>query len=258
MGHLQKLFYTSSTTLVLVAKIVAEKVLYMTDAELKGDSGKDRSNRSPKAQIPIHYKALQGTMDSVSKRNKDRLPGLSVLTSPELGHRNILSMNIRSEKKGMFLSLDENSLSIRQKVASPRGCQFLSHLCKVFAVFPQLINPAKGCQRGDPQLPPHSSIGGFFSKIKPCCLIMHGLSKFKAFVKSFSTSQALVSLNPLKLAGFRVPLNHSIFSGSIPITMRASFFSTINLILFTHVYHSLTPSEDFLQIEFIAVTRISL
>jgi hypothetical protein len=64
MSHLQKLLHAPSTALVLVAKMIAEKVLHMTDTGLNKDSRKDPDECSPKAQIPFHDKALQGIMDS--------------------------------------------------------------------------------------------------------------------------------------------------------------------------------------------------
>ncbi len=73
-------------------------------------------------------------------------------------------MDICNEKKSTLLPLDENSLSIRREVTFPHGFQFLSHLFKTFAAFPQLINPTKGCQRSDPQLPSYSPIRKFFNK----------------------------------------------------------------------------------------------
>jgi hypothetical protein len=228
MSHLQKLLHVSSATFVLVAKMIAEKVFHMTDTELNGNSGKDPADCSPKAQIPIHDKALQGIMDSVSKGDKDRLPTLSVFASRELGHRNILAMDIRSQKKSMLLALDEDGLSIRQKVTSPHGFQFLSHLFKTLTISPQLVNPPKGCQGGDPQLSPYSPIRRFFGEIELRCLIMHGFSKLKSFVKGSSTSQTLVPLNSLPFVSFSTPLDCSIFSNLVPITMGTSFFSNIN------------------------------
>jgi hypothetical protein len=95
MSYLQKLIHASSTALVLVAKMIAEKVLRITDTKLNRDSGKDSAHSSPKAQISIHNKALQRIMDSISKGDKNRLPTLSVFASRELDHGNILAMDIR-------------------------------------------------------------------------------------------------------------------------------------------------------------------
>jgi hypothetical protein len=67
VSHLQKLLHTSSTALVLIAKVVKKKLLYMTDAKLYRHFGKNPAGRSPKAQIPSHDKALQWIVDSVSK-----------------------------------------------------------------------------------------------------------------------------------------------------------------------------------------------
>jgi hypothetical protein len=136
MSHLQKLLHASSTALVLVAKMIAEKILHMADTQLNRDSGKDPDGCSPRAQIPIHDKALQGIMNSVSKGNKDRLPTLSVFTSREFGHRNILAMDIRGKEKGMLFAPDQDGLSMRQKITSPSGPQFLGYLLKAFTVSP--------------------------------------------------------------------------------------------------------------------------
>jgi hypothetical protein len=123
----------------------------------------------------------------LESHSKDRLPTLSVFPSRELGHGNILAMDIRGEKKGMLFALDEDGFPIRQKVTSPSELQFLGYLLKAFTVSPQLINPPKGCQRGDFQLSPHSPIRRFLSETEPCCLVMHGFSKLKSFVKGFLT-----------------------------------------------------------------------
>lgn len=237
VSHLQKLLHTPSTALVLIAKMVTKKVLCVTDTELSRDSPKDSSGCSPKAQIPINYKTLQGLQDSISKWNQDRFPSLSILTSHKLGHGNIFGMDIHGEKKSMLLALDEDGLSICQKIASPSRFQFFGYLLKAFAAFPQLINPTKICKRGDVQLSSYSPIRRFFSEVKSGSLIMHGGSQFKAFIKRLPTSQALISLNSLKFVTFSLSLNRSIFYGLIPIAMGPYFFQSSTLFLLANLYH---------------------
>lgn len=236
MSHLQKLLHASCTALVLVTKMIAKKVLYMTDTQLNRDSREDPADCSPKTQIPIHDKALQGIMDSVSKGDKDRLPTLSVLTSRKLGHGNILAMDIGGEKKGILFALDEDGLPIRQKVTSPSGLQFLGYLLKAFTVSTQLINPPKGYQRGDFQLSPHTPIRRFLSEIEPCCLVMHGFSKLMSFVKSLSASQTLVPLNFQPLAIVSSSLSCSMLFNLRPCAIGTLFFLDISLSSLSHSY----------------------
>ena len=238
MSHLQKLLHTTSTVLILVAKMIAEKALHMTNTQLNRDSRKDPAHCSPKVTISINYMALQGIKDSVSKGKKNRLPTLSVFTSRELDHRNILGLDIGSEEKNMLFALDEDGFSIRQKVTSPPRVQFLGYLLKAFTVSSQLVNPPKDCQRGDPQPFPHSSIRRSLSEIEPCSLIMHGFSKLRSFVKCFSTSQTLVSLNTRSLTPDIFNLMQSVwFLGYIVVggmgSIIGSYFGVIFFTLLT-------------------------
>ena len=235
-NHLQKFLHALSTTFVLIAKIIVEKVLHMTHTELDGNTGKNPSQSSPKSQISINYKASQGIRYSVAKGKKDRFSTLSVLTSEELDHWDILGLDICSKKQGILLTLYENGLSICQKVTSPPGFQFLSYFLKAFTLSPQTINPAKGCQRGNVQLSSHCSIRSLLRKIKPCCMIVHRFSKLQGLIKGFFTSQALISLYLYPLSIISSSRIASMFFYLRPCTIWASFFLDISLSSFSYSY----------------------
>lgn len=139
-------------------------------------------------------------------------------------------------RRACSFPLDEDRLSICQKIASPFGFEFCSCLRKAFAILSQFIDPPKSGQRRYPQLSSYSPIRRFFREIKLCCSIMHGFSKLQTFVKRFLTSQTLVSLNPQPLAIANSSGVCSMLFNWRPSTIPTLFFSDINLSSLSHFY----------------------
>lgn len=159
-------FDSFTRSLVQVAEVVMEKLPHVAHTELQRDSGEELLASTPKSPIPINDNSLKRITDFISKALKHGFPVVRFLAGGEAGDGDILSSGINANQQRVMLTLDEDSLSIEQEVATPRGFKLLCHLDESFRVFSQGIDPLKGAVGTDMQLTAHGSVGGFPIKVQ--------------------------------------------------------------------------------------------
>lgn len=165
-GQSLESFDSFTRSLVQVAEVVVEKLPHVAHTELQGDSGEELLAGTPKPPIPINDNSLNGIADLVSETFKHRLPAVRFLAGSEAGDGDVLSGGISAEQQRVVLTLDEDSFSIEQEVATPRGFELLCHLDEAFRVFSQGIDPLKDAVGTHMQLTGHGSVGGFPIKVE--------------------------------------------------------------------------------------------
>ena len=165
-GQSLESFHSVTRSLVEVAEVVVKKLPHVTHTELQRDSREELLAGTPKAPIPINDKSFKGITDFVSEALKHRLPVVRFLAGSEAGDGDVLGGGISAEQQRVVLALDEDSLSIEQEVATPRGFKLLGHLDEGFRVFSQGIDPLKDAVGTDNQLTAHGSVGGFPIKVQ--------------------------------------------------------------------------------------------
>lgn len=165
-GQSLESFDSFTRSLVQVAEVVVEKLPHVAHTELQRDSGEELLAGTPKPPIPINDKSFKGITDLVSEALKHRLPAVRFLAGSEAGDGDVLSGGISAEQQRVVLTLDEDSFSIEQEVATPRGFELLGHLDEAFRVFSQGIDPLKDAVGTDMQLTAHGSVGGFPIKVQ--------------------------------------------------------------------------------------------
>lgn len=153
-------------SLVQVAEVVVEELPHMAHTELQRDSGEELLAGTPKPPIPVNDKSFKGITDLVSEALKHRLPVVRFLAGSEAGDGDVLSGGISAEQQRVVLTFDEDSFSIEQEVATPRGLDLLCHLDEGFRVLSQGIDPLKDAVGTDMQLTAHGSVGGFPIKVQ--------------------------------------------------------------------------------------------
>jgi len=159
-------FDSFTRSLVQVAEVVVEKLPHVAHTELQRDSGEELLAGTPKPPIPINDKSFKGITDFVSEALKHGLPVVRFLAGSEAGDGDVLSGGISAEQQRVVLTLDEDSFSIEQEVATPRGFELLCHLDEGFRVFSQGIDPLKDAVGTHMQLTAHGSVGSFPIKVQ--------------------------------------------------------------------------------------------
>ena len=165
-GQSLESFDSFTRSLVEVAEVVMEKLPHVAHTELQRDSGEEPLAGTPKAPIPVNDKSFKGITDFVSEALKHGLPVVRFLAGSEAGDGDVLGGGISAEQQRVVLSLNEDSLSIEQEVATPRGFNLLCHLDEGFRVFSQGIDPLKEAVGTDMQLTAHGSVGSFSIKVQ--------------------------------------------------------------------------------------------
>ena len=160
-GQSLESFHSFTRSLVEIAEVVVKKLPHVAHTELQRDSGEELLAGTPKPPIPINDKSFKGITDFVSEALKHRLPVVRFLAGSEASDGDVLSGSISAEQQRVVLTLDEDSFSIEQEVATPRGFELLCHLDEGFRVFSQGIDPLKDAVGTHMQLTAHGSVGGF-------------------------------------------------------------------------------------------------